>query len=551
MYDGTSPEITLVNLEPQFVPPGHSLMITATVVDAASQVQLVQASIDDFTQTGQIRTLDLLPAGSDDYAAGLDVESGTLESQKSITVTAWDAANNAATPVNAGLYVDGTPPVLAAPVLSLVGATDLFISGSTLYYGPTSSGQLEVSIQATDNVAGLQTLTFPPIFGTDGHQESWTDGPTNVTGSHSYPVISSQSVISNYVLSATDRAGNTGVSAPFRVERDAAAPALTNLILTGGGNPDNVYATGHTFYYSANATGGTLEVSLEVADPLAGVDLVTFPTLFGDSPDTDLNGDNGPTPVNYTYTVNAGQTVNDTFEVTVADTVGNESSVSFTVARDTTPPDISLPVPDTIPLPYSLSWQATDDLAGIRSYQVQYRQVGAPTWSDLAADTADTSVPFVDGVQGESYEFQVRATDNVNNQSAWVGAGPVLVSGAAVKKYYHFGGQRIAMRQGAEVYYLHGDHLGSTSLTTNSAGIVQSESRYLPYGQVRWQDGASVTDFGFTSQRREGGFGLYDYNARYYSHILGRFVSADSIVPRSGNPQSLNRYSYVLNRPLC
>jgi uncharacterized protein RhaS with RHS repeats len=43
---------------------------------------------------------------------------------------------------------------------------------------------------------------------------------------------------------------------------------------------------------------------------------------------------------------------------------------------------------------------------------------------------------------------------------------------------------------------------------------------------------------------------LYDYNARYYDPTVGRFVSADSIVPGAGNPQSLNRYSYTLNNPL-
>jgi hypothetical protein len=41
-----------------------------------------------------------------------------------------------------------------------------------------------------------------------------------------------------------------------------------------------------------------------------------------------------------------------------------------------------------------------------------------------------------------------------------------------------------------------------------------------------------------------------DYNARYYDPGLGRFVSADTVVPQAGNPQALNRYSYVLNRPL-
>ena len=41
-----------------------------------------------------------------------------------------------------------------------------------------------------------------------------------------------------------------------------------------------------------------------------------------------------------------------------------------------------------------------------------------------------------------------------------------------------------------------------------------------------------------------------DYNARFYDPALGRFVQADTIVPSPGDPQSLNRYSYVLNSPL-
>jgi hypothetical protein len=38
--------------------------------------------------------------------------------------------------------------------------------------------------------------------------------------------------------------------------------------------------------------------------------------------------------------------------------------------------------------------------------------------------------------------------------------------------------------------------------------------------------------------------------AREYDPSLGRWLSADSIVPEPGNPQSFNRYAYVLNNPL-
>jgi RHS repeat-associated protein len=56
----------------------------------------------------------------------------------------------------------------------------------------------------------------------------------------------------------------------------------------------------------------------------------------------------------------------------------------------------------------------------------------------------------------------------------------------------------------------------------------------------------------FTGQRsEEAALGsLYDYGGRFYSPVFGRFVSADSLVPRPGDPQSLNRYSYARNNPL-
>ena len=39
-------------------------------------------------------------------------------------------------------------------------------------------------------------------------------------------------------------------------------------------------------------------------------------------------------------------------------------------------------------------------------------------------------------------------------------------------------------------------------------------------------------------------------NARWYDSSIGRFISADTIVPDPANPQSYNRYSYVYNNPV-
>ena len=54
----------------------------------------------------------------------------------------------------------------------------------------------------------------------------------------------------------------------------------------------------------------------------------------------------------------------------------------------------------------------------------------------------------------------------------------------------------------------------------------------------------------FTGQELDDETGLYYYGARFYDPAIGRFISADSIVPDFSNPQSLNRYSYVFNNPL-
>ena len=71
----------------------------------------------------------------------------------------------------------------------------------------------------------------------------------------------------------------------------------------------------------------------------------------------------------------------------------------------------------------------------------------------------------------------------------------------------------------------------------------------LPYGAVRWSDGTLPTDYGHTGQRADT-TGLMYYHARYYDAALGRFVSADTVVPDPSRPRDLNRYAYAANSPL-
>jgi len=63
-------------------------------------------------------------------------------------------------------------------------------------------------------------------------------------------------------------------------------------------------------------------------------------------------------------------------------------------------------------------------------------------------------------------------------------------------------GQRIALRTTAGVTYIHGDHLGSTSVTS---GAQTGDIKYFPYGATR--SGAVGTAYKFTGQRLDDNMG--------------------------------------------
>src|SRR5262249_14291767 len=103
-----------------------------------------------------------------------------------------------------------------------------------------------------------------------------------------------------------------------------------------------------------------------------------------------------------------------------------------------------------------------------------------------------------------------------------------------------------------KTYWLHADALGSTSLITNEAGDPAEVTIYKPFGEV-FADSPTINErFKFTGQEKdeEAIGGLYYYGKRYYDASLGRFYSADMTGPISEkHPQTLNKYSYVLNNP--
>ncbi len=123
-----------------------------------------------------------------------------------------------------------------------------------------------------------------------------------------------------------------------------------------------------------------------------------------------------------------------------------------------------------------------------------------------------------------------------------------------VTKYYSASlgalSRPVAFRRGGTLHWVGCDHLGGTIRVLDSGFTALDGMRYKPYGEDRDTGSSLNTDRKFTGQTEDETAGLYWYASRAYDPAIGRFCSPDPIVPAPGNPQSLNRYSYVYNNPL-
>ena len=127
---------------------------------------------------------------------------------------------------------------------------------------------------------------------------------------------------------------------------------------------------------------------------------------------------------------------------------------------------------------------------------------------------------------------------------------------ATTQRYYVPAGDRLVavavdIGAGPVDYAIHTDRLGSLDVITNSARLAANDLRFDAWG-LRTDGTAAaslLTPRGYTGHELDSDSGLINMNARLYDPLLGRFVSADTVLPDPFDLQSLNRYSYVLNNP--
>jgi len=119
-------------------------------------------------------------------------------------------------------------------------------------------------------------------------------------------------------------------------------------------------------------------------------------------------------------------------------------------------------------------------------------------------------------------------------------------------KYPHPDFKRVGSGPTAKTFFHHRDHLKSVRLITDDTGASVKRTTYFAYGDRGIESGAAThsEEKGYIGESHDAETGLLYLHARYYDPELGRFIQPDTIIPDLSNPQSFNRYTYVLNNPL-
>jgi RHS repeat-associated protein len=154
----------------------------------------------------------------------------------------------------------------------------------------------------------------------------------------------------------------------------------------------------------------------------------------------------------------------------------------------------------------------------------------------------------------DAYGRRVRKTSGeVAVEFIWAGEqliGEIVKTGDTVvrRDYLYFPGTftPLAMRVGGKVYSYHTDHLGTPRLLSAPDGSIVWAAGYSSFGQTRISRATVENPLRAPGQYFDNETGLHYNRFRYYSPVMGRYLSRDPLSLLAGS----NFYRYAGNNPI-
>ncbi len=402
------------------------------------------------------------------------------------------------------------------------------------YYHSSAGYWANGTIDSVSALTSSQSAIFPTIYyGTS--TGAWLDGegrPTKVyAASGTNPVTGVTYVTSGTtepigaLTSLTLGSGSgSGDTDSFTFDPNTGRPASYTFAVNG------VNDTG-TLTWNKNGTLGTLGI----VDSLSGSTDSETCNYYYD----DLARLGGKDPTG-SYSVDCGTKWSQLFKFDPFGNITKSGSGGFSVLYTETTNQFSS-IPGVTAPYYDSNGNLTKDNLNTYTWD--------PNWGNPASINGTT---LIYDALGQMVEQQVGST---YTQILYSPAGKTaIMNGQTLIKAFVYlpGGETAIYNSSGLAYYRHPDWLGSSRLTSTASRTVYSDSAYAPYGeQYALYDTA---DPSFTGQNADTTSTLYDFPFRENSPTQGRWISPDPAgmaVVDPMNPQTWNRYAYVMNSPLA
>jgi len=199
--------------------------------------------------------------------------------------------------------------------------------------------------------------------------------------------------------------------------------------------------------------------------------------------------------------------------------------------------------------------------------------VGTPPGEPPAA--LDPARQFLANVGGEPWNVaavipaDARLSRFDSRTQNWQERGPTQLAGISDAPLKIPAGESVVLKPAAtntlnwlspalRIRYYHQDHLGSSSVLSDSQSALVEETSNFAFGQPRknHQPVGLREPFGFIQKERDAENQLLYLEARYFNSTISRFATVDRVLVGPPNaewklkPQVLNLYSYVMSCPL-
>ena len=392
-----------------------------------------------FTNTGNADATtaaltDPIPAHTTYVSGSAAANSGTLTDTAGIQ---WSGVVTAGQAVSITFQVTVTSPLTddtritnTATISDSVILSPVLVTATTTVDSLPPSGSITIDGDATYATSTAVNLILSASDATSGvSQMCFSNDGITYSGWQGYAISASWALSTGdgtktVYVRYKDNAGN--ISAPFSdtIVLDTAAPSGSVSINDGASYTNTTLVT----------------LTLSADDAFSGVAQMSFSNDETNWSDWEVHR----TGRSWTLTPGDGT---KTVYVRYKDNAGNIATYSDTIILDATPPSSTVEALAAYQAntSFMVFWSGSDALAGLASYDVQFKDGTGVSWEDWQVGTIATSTAFV-GEEGHTYYLQSRARDNAGNVEAYPGgdgdthttvdvtspSGSVLVNNGAV-----------------------------------------------------------------------------------------------------------------------